>query len=123
MEYPHCAICLNTIESDGVVLTSKGIDGVNRASKARGTLLALSKAIVYIKNVGRTTPAQVTLPNMYVRVKRRNTPEEIFVRAENCRLTLKKTAYFVERRLTKNKNEKGQGLCALLELWTCSRRY
>ena len=41
MEYPHCAICLKTIESDGVVLTSKGIDGVNRASKARGDTVSV----------------------------------------------------------------------------------
>ena len=77
-------------------------------------MLALSKAIVYTKNVGRATPAQVTLSNMYVRVKWRDMPEELFVRAENCRLTLKKTAYFSEQRLTKNKSEKGQGLCAQL---------
>ena len=59
---------------------------------------------------------------MYVRVKWRDTPEELFVRAENCRLTLKQTAYFSEQRLTKNKSEKGQGLCAQLELWACIRR-
>ena len=41
MEYPHCAICLKTIESDGVVLTSKGIDGINRASKARGNTVSV----------------------------------------------------------------------------------
>ena len=43
MEYPHCAICLKTIESDGVVLTSKGIDGVNRASKARGETVSVAQ--------------------------------------------------------------------------------
>ena len=111
MEYPHCAICLKTIESDGIVLASKGIDGVNRASKARGDTFSVVQGDSVHKECRQTIPAQITLTNMYVRVKRQNTPEEIFVRAENCRLTLKKTAYFVERRLTKNKNEKGQGLC------------
>ena len=106
MEYPHCAICLKTIESDGIVLASKGIDGVNRASKARGDTFSVVQGDSVHKECRQTIPAQITLTNMYVRVKRQNTPEEIFVRAENCRLTLKKTAYFVERRLTKNKNEK-----------------
>jgi hypothetical protein len=36
MEHQNCAICLHSVASDGVVLTSKGVDGINRASKARG---------------------------------------------------------------------------------------
>ena len=37
--HPRCVICNQAIEEGGVNLNSKGVDGVNRASKARGDSL------------------------------------------------------------------------------------
>ena len=123
MEYPHCAVCLETIESDGVVLTSKGIDGVNRASKARGDTVS----VVQGDSVHKECRQNCTRPSNIAKYARQSEEAEPARRNLRPRRKLpfdfKKDCLFCETEIDKKKNEKGQGLCVLLELGTCSRRY
>ena len=68
---PCCAICSKIVEKEGVVLTSKGIEGINRASKEKEVIQLLSKRVTaYTKNADENTATRLIFKNVIGRRKK-----------------------------------------------------